>query len=40
LGKVHPATISLVAVVTIAHLTISALSVYGPFVAYAKAVAG
>ena len=40
LGKVHPATLSLMAIVTMVHLLITAVSLLPPFGAFADAVAG
>jgi hypothetical protein len=39
LGKAHPATISLMAIVVIVHLSVSLLSIVSPFAAFAEAVA-
>ena len=39
LGGVHPATLAMMAIVTLLHVTIFALSVFGPFAALAEAIA-
>ena len=39
LGKVHPATLSLFAIVTTLHLAVHALSMFPPFAAFAEGVA-